>query len=118
MANLRGLTIKTGVNMSPMQTANIAKAAMSSPPKTSNRSHRLTANIGQPVSALLIGKLENAGLLHARQFCAGTPFTHIGHRAQPAQSAGDQMTCSGFGRLKPHETMHAIRKDSIYRNFV
>lgn len=25
-------------------------------------------------------------------FCAGTPICHIGHRAQPAQSAGEQMT--------------------------
>jgi hypothetical protein len=46
MANLRGFTIKTGVNMRPIQVANIAKAAMSSPPKTSSRSHRLTADVG------------------------------------------------------------------------
>lgn len=47
MANLRGLTKKTGVNMRPMHVANMAKAARSRPPKTSNRSHRLTAGIGQ-----------------------------------------------------------------------
>jgi hypothetical protein len=47
MANLRGRTIKMGVNMSPMQVANIAKAASSSPPKTSSRSHRLTAATSQ-----------------------------------------------------------------------
>jgi hypothetical protein len=45
MANLRGRTIKTGVNMSPMQIANIAKAASKRPPKTSNRSHRLTGHV-------------------------------------------------------------------------
>jgi hypothetical protein len=44
---LRGLTIKTGVNMRPIQVANIAKAASSSPPKTSSRSHRLTAAMCQ-----------------------------------------------------------------------
>lgn len=53
MANLRGLTMKTGVNMSPMQVANIAKAASSRPPKTSNLSHRLTAGIGQQRSTVL-----------------------------------------------------------------
>ena len=46
MANLRGLSRKTGVNIRPIQVANIAKAAMSSPPNTSNRSHRLTAGMG------------------------------------------------------------------------
>lgn len=45
MANFRGLTIKTGVNMSPMQVANMAAAASSRPPKTSSRSHRLTADV-------------------------------------------------------------------------
>jgi hypothetical protein len=45
MANLRGLTIKRGVNMSPIQVANMAKAARSRPPKTSKRSHRLTTSI-------------------------------------------------------------------------
>ena len=47
IANLRGLTRKTGVNMRPMQVANMAKAARSRPPNTSNRSHRLTGGIGQ-----------------------------------------------------------------------
>jgi hypothetical protein len=45
MANFRGLTIKTGVNMSPIQVANMAAAASSRPPKTSSRSHRLTADV-------------------------------------------------------------------------
>lgn len=39
--------MKTGVNMSPIQVANIAAAASSRPPKTSRRSHRLTAGICQ-----------------------------------------------------------------------
>jgi hypothetical protein len=43
---LRGLSRKTGVNIRPIQVANIAKAARSSPPKTSKRSHRLTGGIG------------------------------------------------------------------------
>jgi hypothetical protein len=60
MANLRGLTRKTGVNMRPMQTANNAKAASRRPPKTSNRSHRLTMNIGQRRSAWLVVELEMA----------------------------------------------------------
>jgi hypothetical protein len=47
MANLRGLRRNTGVNIKPMQVANMAKAASRSPPKTSNRSHRLTAGNGQ-----------------------------------------------------------------------
>ena len=46
MANLRGLSRKTGVNIRPMQVANIAKAASSRPPNTSSRSHRLTAGSG------------------------------------------------------------------------
>jgi hypothetical protein len=46
MANLRGLSRKTGVNIRPIQVANIAKAARSSPPKTSKRSHRLTGGMG------------------------------------------------------------------------
>jgi hypothetical protein len=54
IANFRGLTMKTGVNISPIQIANIAKAASRRPPKTSNRSHRLTVNIGQRRSALLM----------------------------------------------------------------
>ncbi|KAH8628485.1 hypothetical protein IG631_15742 [Alternaria alternata] len=47
MANLRGLSRKTGVNIRPMQVANIAKAASSRPPNTSSRSHRLTAGSSQ-----------------------------------------------------------------------
>lgn len=47
MANLRGLTMNTGVNMSAMQVANIAAAASSKPPKTSKRSQRLTMCICQ-----------------------------------------------------------------------
>ena len=60
MANLLGRAMKMGVNMSPMQVANNAKEASSSPPsvishsfetnpcsdyppKISMRSHRLTA---------------------------------------------------------------------------
>ena len=43
MANLRGLTMKMGVNMRPMQVANMARAASRRPPKTSSRSHLLTA---------------------------------------------------------------------------
>jgi hypothetical protein len=80
MANLRGLTMKMGVNISPMQVANNAKAAIKRPPKTSNRSHLLTASVGQQRSALSIVELGSAEVLHAKHVCAGTPFSHIDHR--------------------------------------
>lgn len=58
MANLRGFTMKMGVNISPMQVANIAKAASRRPPKTSSRSHRLTVGIGQQRGTSKIVRLE------------------------------------------------------------
>ena len=43
MANFLGLTRKMGVNINAKHVANIAKAARLRPPKTSSRSHLLTA---------------------------------------------------------------------------
>jgi len=43
IANLRGRSRKTGVNMRPILVANKARAASNRPPNTSKRSHRLTA---------------------------------------------------------------------------
>ena len=54
MANLRGLTMNMGVNISPIQVANIAKAASKRPPNTSSRSHRLTTDSCQQRSTWLI----------------------------------------------------------------
>ena len=45
MANLRGLRAKTPVGMRTKQVTNMARAARLSPPKTSRRSHRLTARV-------------------------------------------------------------------------
>lgn len=65
--------MKTGVNMSPMHVANIAKAANSSPPKTSRRSHRLTAGCQQN-SRMIVSLSMHAPTLET--LYAGTPFSH------------------------------------------
>lgn len=69
--------MNTGVNMSPMQIANIAKAATRRPPKTSSRSHRLTVKIGQRRSALLTGKLEVRKCCMRNSFAQALPSGHI-----------------------------------------
>lgn len=56
MANFLGLTRKMGVNINAKHVANIAKAARLRPPKTSSRSHLLSAN--QPSSS---SRLVGAG---------------------------------------------------------
>jgi hypothetical protein len=61
--------MKTGVNMSAMQVANMAAAASSRPPKTSKRSHRLTAGICQhsPETIWSISVCVFAGLKRSTQ---------------------------------------------------
>lgn len=77
MANLRGLTIKRGVNMRPIQTANMAKAARSRPPNTSNRSHRLTVDIGQRTVNIPWQCVELVSRMGGGN--AGTPICHNDH---------------------------------------
>jgi hypothetical protein len=114
MANLRGLTRKTGVNMRPMHTANNAKAASRRPPKTSNRSQRLTVNIGQRRSVILARKLA----MHCcmKHFCAGTPF--LSHRPSCAAGAvgGRADDRFLFRSTKASPTIHAIWNNAIQRN--
>jgi hypothetical protein len=69
--------MKMGVNMRPMHVANMAKAASSSPPNTSKRSQRLTADIGQPS---ILRKWCVPGRMHQRLKRYTQELAHVTRR--------------------------------------
>ena len=90
MANLRGLTMKSGVNISAMQVANSAKAASISPPKTSMRSHRLTVILYVSRVRRMSAVYGYASLLHPRRFTQELPSVTV---ARSIAAPSGQVIC-------------------------